>query len=123
VSAEQPRPSPADLDFCYLTTTGRVTGRPHRIEIWFGLDGSTVYLLAGGGEQADWVRNLVHDPSVTLELAGRPVPARARVVADPGEQARARELLYQKYRRRYAGSLERWRDAALPVAVDLPEQP
>ena len=27
----------ADEDFCYLTTTGRVTGRPHEIEIWFSL--------------------------------------------------------------------------------------
>src|SRR5690606_17915662 len=32
--------------YCYLTTTGRVTGRPHTIEIWFGHDGSrpdTIY--------------------------------------------------------------------------------
>ena len=25
----------AALDFCYVTTTGRTTGKPHRIEIWF----------------------------------------------------------------------------------------
>jgi hypothetical protein len=24
--------------FCYLTTTGRRTGRAHTIEIWFALD-------------------------------------------------------------------------------------
>ena len=113
----------ADEDFCYLTTTGRVSGRPHRIEIWFALDGATVYLLAGGGERSDWVRNLSRSPAVTLELTGRAQPARARVVADEEERRRARHLLYDKYRARYSGSLERWRDTALPVAVDLPERP
>lgn len=26
----------------YLTTTGRVSGKPHAIEIWFALDGATL---------------------------------------------------------------------------------
>src|SRR5438128_3103033 len=44
--------------FCYLTTIGRGSGRPHTIEIWFALHGATVYLLSGGGEGSDWVKNL-----------------------------------------------------------------
>ena len=115
--------SPGELDYCYLTTAGRVTGRPHRIEIWFALDDAVVYVLAGGGERADWVRNLLAEPAVTLELAGRRHPATARVVGHEDEAGRARRLLYDKYSRRYEGSLERWRDSALPVAVDLPERP
>ncbi len=114
---------PGDEDFCYLTTTGRVTGRAHRIEIWFSLDGDTVYLLAGGGNSADWVRNLVRTPAVTVELAGREVPGTARVVADHEEQARARSLLFEKYHSRYSGSLDSWRETALPVAIDLAEAP
>jgi hypothetical protein len=27
----------ADEDFCYLTTTGRKSGKPHESEIWFGV--------------------------------------------------------------------------------------
>jgi nitroimidazol reductase NimA-like FMN-containing flavoprotein (pyridoxamine 5'-phosphate oxidase superfamily) len=46
----------ASEDYCYLTTTGRVTGHPHEIEIWFGMDGDTIYLLSGGGEKSDWVK-------------------------------------------------------------------
>ena len=114
---------PGEEDFCYLTTTGRVTGRPHRIEIWFGLDGATAYLLAGGGNASDWVRNLCRNPSVTLELGGRAFPARARVVDDHDEAARARRLVFEKYHPRYGGSLERWRETALPVAVDLAQHP
>lgn len=28
----------ADETFRYLTTTGRISGRPHTIEIWFALN-------------------------------------------------------------------------------------
>ena len=38
-------------DYCYLTTTGRRTGRPHRIEIWYAADGYTLYAPAGRGWQ------------------------------------------------------------------------
>ena len=38
----------ADEDYCYLTTTGRVSGEPREIEIWFGLAGDTLYMLSGG---------------------------------------------------------------------------
>ena len=58
----------AALDFCYLTTTGRVSGSPHRIEIWFVLVDETVYLMAGDRDRSDWVRNLIITPDVELEL-------------------------------------------------------
>ena len=38
----------ADEQFCYLTTRGRISGRAHRIEIWFALDAATLYMLSGG---------------------------------------------------------------------------
>src|SRR2546422_5981725 len=54
--------------FLYLTTIGRRTGRPHRIEIWFAAHEGRLYLLSGGRERADWVRNLQANPRVTVEL-------------------------------------------------------
>ena len=48
--------------YCYLTTRGRVTGRPHRIEIWFAIDGETLYMLSGGGERSDWSRTCAAPP-------------------------------------------------------------
>ena len=45
--------------YCYLTTTGRVSGEPREIEIWFGLDGPTLYVLSGGRDRSDWVKNLM----------------------------------------------------------------
>jgi deazaflavin-dependent oxidoreductase (nitroreductase family) len=70
-------------DVCYLTTTGRRSGRPHRIEIWFLEDAGAVYLFAGGGDRSDWVRNLRANPQVHLELPGRQRrPYSASVVSD-----------------------------------------
>ena len=56
--------------FCYLTTRGRRTGRPHTIEIWFVVIEASAYLMAGGRDRADWVRNLMADPAVSLPWAG-----------------------------------------------------
>ena len=112
ISAEQ---------FCYLTTTGRRTGRPHTIEIWFGLSGRTLYMLSGNGpkRRADWVRNLTQTPVVGLRIGEVEYTGRGRVVEDPEEDALARRLLLQKYEPTYSGDLSDWGRTALPVAVDL----
>ena len=109
----------ADEDYCYLTTTGRVSGEPREIEIWFGLDGPTLYMLSGGRDRSDWVKNLMRIPSVRVRIADRTFDGRARVVDDPDEDARARALLFEKYSPRYGGDLEDWRERSLPVAVDV----
>ncbi|HET7478443.1 MAG TPA: nitroreductase family deazaflavin-dependent oxidoreductase [Rubrobacteraceae bacterium] len=105
-------------DFCYLTTTGRATGRPHMIEIWFALEDSTLYMLSGGRDRSDWVKNLRENPQVTVRIADETFEGRARVVEDSEEDELARRLLVEKYERR-PGSLDNWRRTALPVAVDL----
>jgi deazaflavin-dependent oxidoreductase (nitroreductase family) len=108
----------ADLDYCYLTTTGRHTGRPHRIEIWFAVADGVVYLLSGGGERSDWVRNLTISPDVILELGDERHAARARIVSDPDEDALARRLLVEKYSPRYRGDLTEWGRTSLPIAIE-----
>lgn len=108
-----------DLDFCYLTTTGRVSGKLHRIEIWFALHGGTVYLLSGGSNSSDWVRNLMASGDVVLEIGGAKRSTRARVVAaGTDEDALARRLLVQKYTSRDPDDLGDWGRTALPIAVD-----
>jgi deazaflavin-dependent oxidoreductase (nitroreductase family) len=111
--------SATDDDFCYLTTRGRVSGRPHEIEIWFALDGGRLYLLSGGRDRSDWVRNLGADPSVTVRLRDRSYAATARVVEAGQESERGRGLVFDKYQPRYSGNLERWRRESLLVALDV----
>ena len=109
----------AGESYCYLTTTGRVSGEPREIEIWFGLDGPALYMLSGGRDRSNWVKNLLREPRVTVRIADRTLDGRARVVADPDEDARARELLFEKYSPGYSGDLAAWRERSLPIAVDL----
>jgi len=42
-----------DEECCYLTTTGRRTGRLHEIEIWFAVAGDVLYMVAGNPTPAD----------------------------------------------------------------------
>jgi deazaflavin-dependent oxidoreductase (nitroreductase family) len=110
----------ASESYRYLTTTGRVSGRPHEIEIWFGsADGDSIYILSGGRERSDWVRNLQRDPSVRVRIGDRWFTGRARLVTDIEEEALARRLLLAKYEPDYSDDLSDWGRDALPVAVDL----
>jgi deazaflavin-dependent oxidoreductase (nitroreductase family) len=109
----------ADEDFCYLTTTGRRSGRPHTIEIWFALSDKTLYLLSGGREGADWVKNARHQPEVQVKIKGQVFAGRARLIADAQEDARARKLVFEKYAPRSSDDLNDWSRTSLPVAVDL----
>jgi deazaflavin-dependent oxidoreductase (nitroreductase family) len=109
----------AGESYCYLTTTGRVSGEPREIEIWFGLEGTTLYMLSGGRDRSDWVRNLMREPRVSVRIADRRFDGRARVVSDANEDVRARELLFDKYAEGYSGDLSDWRERSLPIAVDL----
>ena len=112
--------TPAALDFCYVTTKGRRSGSPHTVEIWFALRGDVLYLLAGGTEESDWVKNLRADPTVGLRLGDRDLICRGRLVDDPDEDALARRLLLEKYGPRDADDLSEWARTARAVAIDLP---
>ena len=109
--------------FCYLTTTGRRSGRPHTIEIWFALHGATMYLLSGGGERSDWVKNLQQEPAVQVRIGTRRFTGRARVIDGAEEDELACRMVTEKYQPGYAGDLRGWREASLPVAVDLEYRP
>ncbi len=116
--------SMAGEDFCYLTTTGRVSGKPHTIEIWFAVDGGAVYMMAGGGTRADWVRNLMKNGEIAVAF-GRPdaeaYAGRAHVIdaqTEPEPDALARRLLAAKYQGWREGKpLSGWARTALPVVI------
>ncbi len=75
-----------------ITTTGRRSRRPRRIEMWFhNLDGR-IYLTGSPGAR-DWYANLVAHPDFTFHLkesVAADLPARARPITDVAEK---REVL------------------------------
>ena len=74
-----------------ITTTGRKTGEPRRIEIVFhNMDGR---LIITGMPRADhkraWLANLEADPNLTFHLKGTvkaDLPATARVITDEADR-------------------------------------
>jgi deazaflavin-dependent oxidoreductase (nitroreductase family) len=76
---------PTDLQYLYLTTTGRRTGLPREIEIWFTERDSRFYLIAEHGERANWVRNLRANPHVEVRVGELRLNGTARLVDGEGE--------------------------------------
>jgi deazaflavin-dependent oxidoreductase (nitroreductase family) len=103
---------------CHLQTTGRTSGRPRTIEIWFATDGARIYLLAGGRHRAHWVRNLIVDPSVRVRVGGQTLAGTARVIEGEEREELARRLLAAKYQGWAEGRpLSAWAAGSLPVEV------
>jgi deazaflavin-dependent oxidoreductase (nitroreductase family) len=73
-----------------ITTTGRRTGRPHRVEImFFNFDGR-IYLSGMPGRR-DWYANLLADKRLTFHLKRglrADLAAVARPIEEPGERRR-----------------------------------
>ena len=110
----------SEEEYCYLTTTGRVTGKPHEIEIWFVVHNDTLHFLAGGKYESDWVKNLLKNPSVSVRIAKHTFVGTARIVSEEKEEMMARTAMAEKYQEWEEGrTLSGWARTALPVAIDI----
>ncbi len=74
-----------------ITTTGRRSGQPRRIEIVFHNIDGRIYItgMPRSDRRRSWLANLEADPHLTFHLKGRVVadlPASARIVTDEGER-------------------------------------
>ncbi|ROO52600.1 deazaflavin-dependent oxidoreductase (nitroreductase family) [Micromonospora sp. Llam0] len=74
-----------------ITTIGRRTGRPRRIEIFFYRANGATYLCSGaGGGATSWYANLRTNPAFTFHLKNgirADLPAHATTVTDSTERA------------------------------------
>jgi deazaflavin-dependent oxidoreductase (nitroreductase family) len=73
-----------------ITTTGRRTGLPRRIEIVFFNFGGRLYISGmPSRRRRSWLANLEAQPAFTFHLKGRvnaDLPATAREITDPAER-------------------------------------
>ena len=81
-----------EAEFLYLTTTGRLSGQPREIEIWFTRHEGRYYLIAEHGEKANWVKNLRATPQVHIRVAGSSFEATARVMDTNADRALCRQV-------------------------------
>ena len=79
-------------EFLYLTTTGWLSGRPHRIEIWYTELDRRYYLISELRERAHWVQNIEHCSAVSFEVRGGKHAGKARIVHPAEEPDLARRV-------------------------------
>lgn len=73
-----------------ITTIGRKSGRPQRIEIWFRRVAGRTYITGTPGTR-DWHANLLAEPRFTFHLKASvqaDLPARAQPITDRAERRR-----------------------------------
>ncbi|HEV8489305.1 MAG TPA: nitroreductase/quinone reductase family protein [Candidatus Limnocylindrales bacterium] len=95
-----------------ITTTGRHSGRPRRIEIVFhNFDGPIYISGLPRRERRSWLANLDADPQLTIHLKGpvkADLPARARIIDDPAEREAILGRIAQVWGRTDLDTMVRW---------------
>lgn len=64
-----------------ITTFGRRSGLPRRIEIWwFRVDGK--FIITGTPGKRDWIANVMHDPRIVVHASGYDIETTVTPVLD-----------------------------------------
>lgn len=95
-----------------ITTTGRQSGQPRRIEVVFHNFDGRIYISGMPRRQRrSWLANLDADPALTFHLKGpvkADLPARARILVDPAEREAVIRRIAQVWGRTDIETMVRW---------------
>lgn len=81
--------------FALLETTGRKTGRRRQTPVGNGLRSDTFWLIAAHGTQADFIRNISHDPHVRVMVNRRWRSGVAVLMPEDDTREQSRTLPYR----------------------------
>jgi deazaflavin-dependent oxidoreductase (nitroreductase family) len=115
-----------------ITTTGRRSGEPRRIEIVFYRFEGSIYLTGIPTDRPrSWLLNLAAEPSFTFHLKKGVVadlPATATVITDPAERRRILSPFVEQFNQRRDPSgpypeavLEEWVERSPLARISFPE--
>lgn len=65
-----------------LTTIGRKSGEPRRIEIWW-FRVNERFIITGTPGRRGWLANVIANPSIVIHANGSDIEATAKVIEDP----------------------------------------
>jgi deazaflavin-dependent oxidoreductase (nitroreductase family) len=103
-----------------ITTTGRKSGDPHRIEIGFHNIDGRIYITGKPGRKRDWYRNMLANPNFTFHLKQSVVadlPAQATPITDDA----ARRAWFSRYLKDSDNDVEQWIQGSPLVEVAFTE--
>lgn len=100
-----------------ITTIGRLSGRPHRVELWFHNLEGRIYITGLPGRR-DWYSNLLANRHFTFHLkesVQADLPAQATPIVDEPARWEILEWILQRLGR--ISDLEAWVERSPLVAV------
>jgi deazaflavin-dependent oxidoreductase (nitroreductase family) len=100
-------------NYLYLTTTGRRSGLPREIEIWYTQRQGRYYVIAEY-TNSHWVQNLLADSKVSLRVGELRIPARARAV-NPSAEPQLHNVVQELSRKKYG-----WGDGQIVELIPEP---
>jgi len=108
-----------DEKFIYLTTRGRRTGKPHRVELWFAVNDGNIY-LSHEGQETDWMKNIRNNSEVRFEIGGNKFVGKARYLEANNHDAQPGKIaLYLKYYGKAEGKvIEDWFSLSTLILIE-----
>jgi deazaflavin-dependent oxidoreductase (nitroreductase family) len=105
-----------------ITTTGRRSGLPRRIEIVFHNFGGRLYIsgMPRAGRTRAWIHNLAANPRFTFHLKGAAaadLPATARIITDEAERRTVLTAVADVWRRQDVEAMIRY-SPLIEVTID-----
>lgn len=80
-----------------ITVTGRKSGRPISIPVWFVLEGDKLYLLPVQGSDTQWYKNALKNPNIRIDASGETAELKVTPITDPKQVASVAEKFRSKY--------------------------
>ena len=80
-----------------ITVTGRKSGRPISIPVWFVLEGDKLYLLPVQGSDTQWYKNALKNPSIQIKSGGEKTELKVTPITDPKQVPSVAEKFRAKY--------------------------
>ena len=110
-----------------LTTTGRRTGRPRRIEIFLHEDDGQLFIsgMPRADRTRDWIHNITADPNVVVHLKqsmSADIPMTARVITDLTERRPFIEAAAKRWGRTDVEEMQRHSPLIVLTMLDADEQ-
>lgn len=80
-----------------ITVTGRKTGRPITLPVWFVRDGDRLYLVPVTGSDTSWYKNVPKEPMIRAATGDAQITARATPITDPARVGEIVDMFRAKY--------------------------
>jgi deazaflavin-dependent oxidoreductase (nitroreductase family) len=80
-----------------ITVTGRKSGRPISIPVWFVFEDDKLYLLPVQGSDTQWYKNVLKNPKIGIDARGEEAEFRAMPITDLKQVAPVVEKFREKY--------------------------